>query len=77
MTFLCPKQMQLKYRTNIMLEVTFFIIWNLAYKLTTTENSTSLLIAGTGKTVVAGDVEYFNELQAKEPTVNNTDVLYE
>jgi len=32
---------------------------------------------GTGKTVVAGDAEYFNELQAKEPTVDHTDVLYD
>ena len=34
-------------------------------------------LSGTGKTVVAGNAEYFYELQAKEPTVDGTDLLYE
>ena len=34
-------------------------------------------LSGTGKTVIAGDAEYFNELQAMEPTADDADVLYE
>lgn len=32
---------------------------------------------GTGKTIVAGDAEYFDALHEKEPAVVNTDPFYE
>ena len=37
----------------------------------------SFLSIGTGKTVVAGDAEYFQALYEKEPNVVDTDLLYE